>query len=165
VGRGVTGSSLSPVPSGPFGEEAIPHAALALGYAGLLPFFALGAAPWFAAPPLAATLAQAQTLYGGVILAFLGGTHWGLAARDGTSLALRLSWSVLAPLFAFAALLLLPPGASQGMLVVGIAGLHLSERRALRRGWMPSWYFRLRRRLTVAAALALVLGALAVQPF
>jgi hypothetical protein len=68
-------------------------------------------------------------------------------------------------LFAFAAIIFLPPGARHGALIVGIAGLHLSERRALKRGWMPLWYFRLRRWLTVFAGVALAIGALAVHPF
>lgn len=154
--------TVPPSFSSPPVGESIPRAATILGCAGLVPFFALAAAPWIA-PPLAVSLAQAQVIYGALILAFLGGTHWGLAAADGKALALRFGWSVLSPLFAFAALLALPPGASHGALIVGIGGLHLSERRALRRRWMPLWYFRLRRLLTIFASLALAVGALAVQ--
>jgi hypothetical protein len=56
-----------------------PKLAILLGAAGLLPFFA---AAWLAVAsnePLASQSATALLFYGAVILAFLGGAHWGFA--------------------------------------------------------------------------------------
>jgi hypothetical protein len=156
---------MTQTPSAAAPTAAIPTPARVLGFGGLIPFVALGAAVWLLDAPRAVAIAQAQAVYGALILGFLGGSHWGLAFADGTALWPRLSWSVAAPLFAWVAILLLPPGASHGALIVGIAGLHLSERRALKHGWMPPAYFRLRRYLTIFASLALALGALGLGRF
>ena len=61
--------------------RSLPTAAVILGLAGLLPFLAFGVASVGQDPQKAFLAAQGLIGYGGVILGFLGGVHWGFCAR------------------------------------------------------------------------------------
>src|SRR5947209_10904784 len=85
---------------------SVPRPALWLGFAGLIPFYLTAAAAWTAPPPWAAIAIALQLGYGGVILAFLGGIHWGLAFASHGGAAPswgRLGWAVVPALVAWAA--------------------------------------------------------------
>lgn len=137
-----------------------PVLAVCLGLAGLLPFlFALVAA--FAAPVFLQPIAfYAATIYGFIILSFLGGVHWGRALeRRGAGSYLI---AVIPALVAFLAAFLPRPWTlallSAGFIVLGIYDAALFSRLG------PRWYARLRIVLTVVVALALiVLSVLAVD--
>ena len=117
----------------------------ALGYAGLLPFYACAVAAWFPGNPLHATSGEAFVLYGVVILAFLGGTLWGYAVKlQGRSKHLRLVLSNMVALYAAGAGLLGNLIWAAVALAMGQLLLLGFERGA---GERTGWYLRLRTRL------------------
>lgn len=143
----------------------IPTVPLALGAAGLIPYWGLAVALLtgvdlgFGAGALAFALAA----YGALILSFLGGVRWGIAlgAEEEGPAKRGYVISVVPALLAWAALAL-PPGPQLWTL----AGLHvvlgLLDYGLVCREEAPEWFGRLRLGLAAAAALALILGALAV---
>ncbi len=66
--------------------------ALALAYAGLLPFVAGAALIWIVRADAHVHVGSALSAYAALIVSFLGGIHWGLAMRspDPRRVALRL---------------------------------------------------------------------------
>lgn len=136
-------------------NSALPPLAWPLGLAGLLPFTAglagMAMGVGWAGPALAG--------YGAVILAFLGGVHWGLALHaPGQADRLRLVGGVLPSLVAWVALLL-PTGLGLVVLGLGLLGLVAAESWAARRGLLPWAYLRLRWVLSLVAAACLLGGA------
>ncbi len=141
-----------------------PRVALALGYAGLIPFVGLAAASLAAPAEPAAFAAKALLAYGATILSFLGGVHWGLAiaARERApgAFAMSLAIGVLPQLLGWAALLVsLPIGAL--MTASGLVALLAADAQAVRRGLAPGWFFTLRWPLSAAAATATAVSAAA----
>lgn len=140
----------------------LPPLALLLGLAGLLPFAACAVlalqtdspAPWLAA----------LIGYGAVILAFLGGVHWGfvLGAEAPARRRERLALGVVPSLLGWAALLLqqfLPPEVSLAVLIAGVLGTVTMEARWRAAGLVPAGYMALRWLLSllVGAVLTTVL--------
>lgn len=148
----------------PVGEEqAIPFAALVLGWAGVLPFAAGAAALWFQEAPLNSAILP-FLIYGALILSFLGGVRWGLAiSLPGAARANALAKAIIPALLGWIGACLYKTPALAILLlalthlIAGLADLALS-----RSGQAPSWYGRLRVQLTLAAlaAFALALAAL-----
>ena len=100
----------------------IPSAALALGLAGLIPFFAGAAAQWVSLPLLPqATGLKLTIVYGAIILSFLGGIRWGTAIGpyDTGRQTLEFSASVLGSLAGLAAVFL-PPIPALSLLIVAL---------------------------------------------
>ena len=138
----------------------IPAAALILGAAGLLPFIALAVgvhvlqgdrailAPWWLAA------------YGAVILSFLGGVQWGLAAAANQHLAIRLTVSIMPSLIAWMALLV-PRQMGFHVLAVAFALTLYIDWKNHREGQSPPWYIRLRLPLSVIVILSLLAAAAA----
>lgn len=126
-----------------------------LGYAGLMPFFALALLSLFAGSTLVAWATDAMLAYGATILSFIGALHWtrGLQAQDAGTAARLLSVSVTPALLGWIALLL-PAHAGLALLGAGFVLLYLHDTRAWR-GW-PA-FLTLRTQLTAGA-----LGSLAV---
>lgn len=106
--------------------------------------------------------------YGAVILAFLGGVHWGLALIDPDNTAIdpptsgqnrmRLVLGVVPALIGWFALLstsFLPPNLSLGVIIAGFVATMLVEARAARVGLVPGGYLWLRWALSVVVILAL----------
>ena len=138
-----------------------PKVATWLGGLGLLPFVAgaglmiAGETSWAGA---------ALRYYAATILAFMGGIHWGLAIgggaadQDGARRRTQLTASVVPSLVAWLALLL---PAAQGLLVMALAFAFLlaGDLVAVKRGWAPPWYPRLRIPLTVIVVLCLMIAA------
>ena len=94
----------------------------------------------------------AAQFYAGVILSFLGGIWWGLAAR--AEEPPRWLWiaAVVPSLWAFAALFLLQWGWNDAvlwLLAVGVLAALVGDRALWRRGLMPEWLWRLRVHLSV----------------
>lgn len=145
----------------------LPAAAAWLGYGGLLPFAAGAAGAWLASGFAQAAIGAALLCYGGAILSFLGGIHWGWGAQVGADrVAARLGWSVLPSLWAAAAMtagLLTGPRVGYGALVAGLLLWRLLEAAVCPPGPVAPWYPRLRRHLTFGASACLVLAALAPQ--
>ncbi len=133
----------------------------ALGYSGLLPFYA--AALWVCWPgsPGQATAAAVFVVYGTVILAFLGGTLWGYAVTVRPPRKYqRLVISNLVALFAAAAGLLGSALAAGLLLAFGQLLLLLYERG---QGDPRGWYLRFRTRLVLGVLPAHGLLALGLS--
>jgi hypothetical protein len=136
--------------STPF-STAVPTAALSLGVAGLIPFLGLslaevaGLEPFGRAPML--VLAQ----YAATTLSFMGAVHWGLAMGEygGRRDA---SWSyaasVVPGLVAWFALAFFPLPVALRIMAFAYAALLVYDLGAVRRGFAPAWYGRLRWPLT-----------------
>lgn len=138
-------------------SSAPSRAALALGYAGLLPF--LGCAVWLAAGPAAGQALAAQVLaaYAATIVSFLGGIHWGLAfAAPGGPSTARLAWGVVPSLLAWPALLL-PPAPGLALLAGTLLLCYAVDRRAYPRLGLAAW-LPMRRVLSTVAALSCAVG-------
>lgn len=144
-------SPTSPAPS---------RVAWLLGAAGLLPFVAGAIALWVAEVEMHARAAQVLVAYAATILAFLGGLHWGVAARTGQQPA-QFVWGVTPSLLGCAALLL-PVHAALPLLAASLVACYLVDRRVLPAvglaGWLP-----LRAVLTTVAAASCSAAAMAVR--
>ena len=146
-----------------------------LGYAGALPFLALGLlvlVPEFLGPEIAskmrlseASIAFALLSYGAIILSFLGGLHWGRAVTipsDQQIISMRtaLLWSVSLSLIAWFALILqgifLPVRYAAGMLIAGFAAALIADLKLLEKGYWPVWMRTLRLHLSLVAMTSLL---------
>jgi hypothetical protein len=128
-----------------------------LGAAGLLPFLAGAAGTVLLAGPGREAAANLSLVYGVIILAFLGGVHWGHALRGGRPA--DFVWSVTPSLVGlFAALLPM----TWALAVLGggfvLAGAYDV---AFFSGRGPRWYVRLRVVLTVVVTVALAVASAA----
>jgi hypothetical protein len=141
--------------------RSLPTAAIALGAAGLLPFLFFGVASVGSDPEKSFLATQGLIAYGGVILGFLGGVHWGFTLGDEDDdrpSRARLGLGVLPALVGWAAIL----AAIVHFAVVGLAvliaghiGTVVVEHRAAARQLMPSGYMALRWVLAVIVAALL----------
>lgn len=158
-----------------------PIGALFFGFAGLLPFwatalgvhlFARGGMGLTANTELSQFCAQILVLWGGLILAFLGGTRWGRAVGphhvptedgDGAPGLVTFASASFPSVIAWIGVAVsLPPvnlvvlGAS--VLVGGFAHMLLWDLQGVREGVWPKWYSALRVILTALAGVALIVG-------
>ncbi len=144
-------------------DRPLPAAALLLGLAGLLPFIGCGL---LALRPEGDRGAMALAAYGAVILAFLGGVHWGFALPDpsGRGSRARFGLGVVPSLVGWVALLLaiaVDAEAALGLLALGFIGTTIVEARATKAGLMPRGYMTLRYGLSgVVVAVLVVVAAL-----
>lgn len=141
----------------------LPTIAILLGLAGLLPFAGCGLGALSPDVALAERSLLALVAYGAVILAFLGGVHWGFALEgSGTPTVrvqrLRFGLGVLPSLLGWAALLLAFVGlplVALLLLMAGVIGTTVTEARAARQGLMPRSYMRLRWALSAGVLVCL----------
>ena len=141
-----------------------PWLPLALGFGGLVPFWALALARVTglpqAVPP--ADIEVALATYAATILSFLGGIRWGTALREGDRQRVTGDYifGVLPQLLGWAALALPDPWRP---VVLGLMILVLGpiDRNLVARGMAPVWFGRLRLGLSLGAGAALFLAALA----
>lgn len=141
-------------------HEAMPsRIACLLGLAGLLPFATGAVAVWMLTPDMRPPIAAALVAYGATIVAFLGGLHWGLAAR-GASSDMQYLWGVTPSLLAWGALLL-PERIALVVLAASLVACYVVDRRVLPaqglRRWLP-----LRVTLTTVAAASCAAAAFAL---
>lgn len=153
------------------GISRTPRVPLILGYAGTLPFFGSAFVAAFAGyPEDAATVTQ---LYGGSILSFLGGTHWGLALTHASAVksvglfgspGRDFVLSVVPSLVGFGSMIA-PPVAGLPVLATSFASMWLYDRLRLSvLTSVPSWYIALRTPLSIAATGACLVSWFAVRP-
>lgn len=138
----------------------LPVAGQWLGYAGLVPFIAALAGFLLSDEPRQAYFAQQFVAYGAVIFSFVGAVHWGLAFNVGGQRVMRLSFSILPALLAWAALLL-PAAPAAWLLFAGFIILRAWEASPPVARSLPAWYRHMRTRLTAAVALLLLVFAVA----
>lgn len=148
----------------------LPTAAVVLGIAGLIPFVVLAIAALSARNPSdAARFLLALVAYGGVVLAFLGGIHWGFVlhpvlpeglAPDARRDATRLGLGIVPSLIGWAALLTPVFGVPEvglAVLIVGYLGTVIGEHHLRRRGaLMPTGYMALRWALSIVVLAVLI---------
>ena len=135
-----------------------PLAALQLGFAGAIPFFA-GA---FACLPFIGSMHDLGLWlllhYGAIILSFMGGVHWGAAMMRNDITLGSLGRSVLPSLLALPAVFL---GGVVGLiiLIMSFGLLLFYDEQETTAGRLPAWYPYLRRRLTMIVIACLMTGA------
>ncbi len=138
--------------------STLPPVALALGLAGLLPFLGCGLGALGMWQPEAMLLALVA--YGAVILAFLGGVHWGFALPSTLAdRSHRLALSVVPSLIGWVAILLalLVSGEVALLLLAGgFAVTLVVETRIAAAGQMPEGYMGLRWMLSLVVLTVLV---------
>jgi hypothetical protein len=146
----------------------IPRAALYLGLAGLIPFFAaalvIALRPTWPMGgfnlPLAGYGQMVLLAYGQMILAFMAGVLWGFAAKGGAGLW-AYACAVTPALWVFFTSFL-PSHQQPITLMMGFAALLALDFVFQRAGLAPPWWMRLRLMLTAAVlaclAAPLVLG-------
>lgn len=138
--------------------------ALALGYAGLIPFVGLALAVWLLPrwPEQQAFAVDAIVHYAALIVSFLGGIHWGLGFRQAVPSPSGFAWGVLPSLLAWGTLLMAPRAALL-VLAALIVICYLVDRRVYRRQGLAAW-LTLRVRLSVVASLSCLAAAAAIRP-
>ncbi len=139
----------------------VPLPALLLGLGGLIPFVAISLLAGMAGAEWQGKALLALTAYAAVILAFLGGVHWGFAlmsaASDGVQRT-RFVLGIVPSLVGWAGLLVLFTGLETMAVAIEAAGfmaLTIVEGRASRQGLVPAGYMALRYVLS-----AVVIGCL-----
>lgn len=143
-------------------SSGVPRPALWLGLAGLIPFSGIALLLWLW-PSEQRWLSPVLTGYGVVILSFMGGCRWGLAAAgmgDGTSVKM-LTISVIPALYAWI-VALLPDADAQVLLALGLLVLLTADLMLARNGGAPSWWPALRWPLSLGASGSLLAGAMAL---
>lgn len=134
-------------------DETAPTLVALLGWLGLLPFLVPPVAAVIE-PGLGRGLIQAQTIYAGLILSFLGGSRWGQAVQAATPDGVVVSIAMLPTIVALG--LLAAPSLSPDLRIGGLAF-------ALVVHWLwdiatvrqPRWYAKLRTTLSIAAVIGL----------
>ncbi|MEQ1711965.1 MAG: DUF3429 domain-containing protein [Hyphomicrobium sp.] len=151
----------------------VPALPLAIGIAGLIPFVGLAGIIVLNPRLPAADAWRALTLYGAVILSFMGGVHWGLAMARGAELGPRGAEaggrrtvsgyiaSVVPALAGWFAVAILPPRPATSALALGFGLLLIYDLAAVGRGDAPVWYAPLRRWLTAIVLASLATALLA----
>ena len=148
---GVVHHVAPPMPAEP------PLRARQYGHAGLIPFIVGTLLLWLVYPDLQPWVALGLAAYGALIVAFLGGIHWGLAMDSHASGQRAFGWAMVPPLVAWLALVM---PAHAGLVVLGVMLVvcYLVDRRLYLEKGMSAW-LTLRFRLTVVATLSCLLGA------
>lgn len=145
-------------------NRKLPSIAMLLGIGGLIPFIVCGLGALANPPPNDELSLMALIAYGAVILAFLGGVHWGFGLEQaGTAPSdiqrARFGLGVLPSLIGWVAVLLavLSYGrVALALLVVGFFLTTMIEARASRHGYMPKGYMGLRWVLSAIVVVCLV---------
>ena len=137
----------------------IPSAPLALGVAGLVPFWGLSLTLLVHSALGLETgrLDLALATYAAIILSFLGGIRWGFAVRDDADITPYVV-AVAPSLVAWAALAAPEPWR---LVILGLVALALGpiDLALVRSGRAPAWFGRLRLILSTGAGVALLLAA------
>ncbi len=143
-------------------ETRLPVLAVVLSAAGLIPLLGCALIAVRADPVHGAVSALALISYGAVVLAFLGGVHWGfvLEGEEEPTVAerRRLVLGVVPGLIGWAAELMgnnAHPVIGIGLLIFGFIGTAVMEQRGQRNGLVPHGYMVLRWILTGITALVL----------
>lgn len=145
-------------------NRSLPPIAMLLGIAGLIPFFVCSLGALAGLPPYAEQSLVALAAYGAVVLAFLGGVHWGFGLDEAGSPSseiqrARFGFGVLPALLGWVALLITFLGYARSALVVLLIGFVLTtvmEARGSRGGYVPKGYMGLRWVLTAVVIVLLV---------
>ena len=164
---GASGAHLTQDAPNPVALQRPGPSALAqrLGNAGLIPFVGGAFLVWIVRPEAHPFVTLSLAAYAALIVSFLGGIHWGLAARGADSspgsldLAAdrALAWGVVPSLLAWIGVMM-PPYA--GLVVLGavLVACYAVDRKRYPVWGLQAW-LTMRFRLTVVASLSCFLGA------
>lgn len=145
-------------------ERTIPRAPLALGVAGLAPFWVLTLAlvSGVSSGYDPSSIAFALVAYGAVILSFTGGIRWGIAVTAEEQEPARREYviSVIPSLLGWG-VLLLPADWQLGTIAALMVAVGLFDYGMVCREVAPEWFGRLRLILTGGAGIALIIAAVA----
>ena len=144
----------------------IPRAAFLLGWLGVLPFAFLSLASIKGAVVDPDSARDVLFIYGALILSFMGGVHWGLAAVQSgtkdenatTAAGVRFAVSVLPALAAFVLSTVSISLALAG-LAVAFTALLFYDFRTVRKGLAPKWYTPMRTQLSGVVVVLLMVSA------
>ena len=151
---------MSSVEEKPAPQTSSPRIAVIWGWAGVLPFLALAAAKFGLNSEFSDFAMQALIAYGAIILAFMGGVHWGLVMNGSgqSDQNAGIYTAGILPAVVATAATFVPHSFGAMLLAAGFLGLLVFDLWLVRRAYGPEWYSALRVRLTipVVACLALV---------
>ena len=140
--------------------RTLPLPALVLGLGGLIPFVVTSLVAGTSGPDWQGRAMLVLAAYAAVILAFLGGVHWGFALMPGAAAQrMRLTLGVMPSLVGWAGLLVVFTGLETvglAVLAAGFVALTIVEGRAAGRGLMPGGYMGLRYVLSGVVIVCLV---------
>lgn len=132
-----------------------------LGYAGLIPFVFLALCLWLVGEDLHPYVALSMQAYGGVIVSFLGGIHWGVgfqhALTEPQAPRVHFVWGVLPSLLAWVGVMM-PAYAGLPLLGFVLLACYLVDRRTWPAVGLAPW-LPMRLHLTVVASLSCFLAA------
>jgi hypothetical protein len=137
---------------------ASPHrTAQRLGYLALLPFVLGMLIIWFVRADARGHATTALSAYAAVVVAFLGGIHWGFGFRQAAPDARLFAWGVVPALVASVALVM---QASAGLVIHGLMLVvcYLVDRKVYPVQGAAAWLV-LRFRLSAVASLSCFVGA------
>ena len=147
----------APGPGPAPGSVPLPELATRLGHAGLAPFVLGAVLAWLVNPEAHPYVTLALSAYAAVIVSFLGGIHWGIAAREPEPDPALLAWGVAPSLLAWVSVVM-PANAGLALEGMALVACYLVDRRVYPRHGMAHW-LTLRFRLTAVASLCCFLGA------
>ena len=142
---------------------AIPTPARLLGFGGLIPFVVTAVSVLTLSDNGQLMALDIMLHYSAVILSFLGAVHWGAGLTSFTEQYvsqsdnwIRIGWSVTPALVAWLAIqmTLLP---SLITFILGFAGAFIFDAWSGKKGWLPSWYIKLRKSLSLIVLICLAL--------
>ena len=144
--------------------RSVPLLAIVLGLVGLLPFVALSLVALLEPGAWATRALFGLSAYAAVILAFLGGVHWGIGLEAGSGQTVaaqraRFGLGVLPSLIGWAGLLVTfigLPLVGLAILVAGFIATTIAEARGANAGLVPHGYMGLRWVLSVGVIVCLV---------
>ncbi|MED5619472.1 DUF3429 domain-containing protein [Ideonella sp. BN130291] len=136
---------------------SVPPLARRWVYAGLVPFVLSALLIWLVWPDARPYVTQALCAYAAVVVALLGGVHWGLAMRHSDAPARLLASGAAFALLAWAGVMMRPDAGLvvQGVLLV--AG-YLVDRKLYPAEGLAAW-LTLRFRFSAVAAFSCFIGA------
>lgn len=135
-----------------------PLLARRLGQAGMLPFVLLAALLWMVRGDVQGFVAIVLAVYGAVVASFLGGVHWGIAARLPPEQAKFHWWWGVAPSLMGWVAAVMPAHARLLLLGLILLVCYWVDRRSYPSVGWADW-LPMRLQLTVVAVLSCLLGA------
>ena len=131
--------------------------AFRLGYLALLPFLAGASLVWIVRADAHPYVSSALSGYAAVVLAFIGGIHWGFGFRENNAQPRLFVWGVVPALVAWVAVVMQPYA---GLVVHGVMLVvcYLVDRKVYPKHGAARW-LTLRFRLSVVASLSCFVGA------
>jgi hypothetical protein len=150
------------IPARPADPGLAPNpVALRLGYAGLLPFVLGALLAWLVQPRPEehAFVVDALAKYAALVVAFLGGIHWGLEFRQTVPSPSRFAWGAVPVLLAWVAVVM-PPCAGLALQGAALISCYLVDRRIYPAHGLAAW-LTLRFRLSAVASLSCFIAAAA----